>query len=80
MSKPYEAENRAVYLHVGSFTVYSNVLEKLDYPGVHESKSKRNKLINRVGQYRGTYSCQNPAQKAYIAYMHVYIYVYSLHL
>ena len=67
MSKPYEAENRAVYLFVGSITLYNNVLEKLYYLGVHVSKSKRNKLINSVGQYRGTYSCQNPAQKIYIA-------------
>ena len=67
MPKPYEAENRAVYFLVGLTTVYNKVLEKLDYLGVHESKSKRNKLINRVGQYRGTYSCQNPAQKIYIA-------------
>ena len=71
MSKPYEAENRAVYHLVGSTTVYNNVREKLDYLGVHESK--RNKLINSVGQYRGTCSCQNPTQKINIAYMHVYI-------
>ena len=78
MSKPYEAENRAGYHLVGSTTVYNNVLEKLDYLGVHESKSKRNKLINNVGQYRGTYSCQNPTQKINIAYMDVCI--YSVHL
>ena len=36
MSKPYEVENRAVYHLVGSTTVHNNVLEKLDYLGVHE--------------------------------------------
>ena len=71
MSKPYEAENQAVHHLVGSTTVYNNVLEKLDYLSVHESE--RNKLINSIGQYRGTYSCQNPTQKINIAYMHIYI-------
>ena len=52
MSKPCEAENRAGHLLVSSTTSYINVLEKLDYLGVQESK--RNKLINSVGQYRGT--------------------------
>ena len=33
---------------------------------MHESKSPRNKLVSSVGQYSGTYSCQNPAQKMYI--------------
>ena len=52
MSKPCKAENRAGHLLVSSTTSYNNVLEKLDYLGVQESK--RNKLINSVGQYRGT--------------------------
>ena len=52
MSKPYEAENRAGHLLVSSTTSCNNVLEKLDYLGVQESK--RNKLINSVGQDRDT--------------------------